>query len=529
MSEKNYDIIVIGAGCGGLTAAACAAKEGKKVLLLERHNTPGGFASSFIRGRFEFDISLHQLCGFGNSTGLGETRQIFDYLGVSEKIKWTHIPEAYRLITKSSDGSPIDVIMPFGIENYIDAMEKYVPGSKSSMIKLFSLAEEIVKSSEFFADFEFKKSPSVLRTVLKDHGNFIRTAPYSVNKVLDALKVPKKAQEIFTAYWLYLGVDCERLSFVHYISMIYAYLSLGAVTPKMRSHEMSMTLAGMIEDYGGEIRYNSQVSRILFKDGQASGVILKSGEKILCNHIIANCSPTTTYGKMMKSKDVPESALKRTNARSFGMRGACVYLGLNRTPSDLGITEHSYFITDTANSVNQFQLMKNIDTNNAQAAVCLNIADPNCSPVGTTILCLTTLYSDNCWANINPENYFDEKDMLAARLIANFESATGITIHNNIEELEVATPVTFARYTYTPQGTVYGYYGDDWDGIIPRIMTEASDCDTKGLRFCGGWGAQLSGMSSAIASGRNAAFATFDDIESENKKGDKTDEKQNQG
>ena len=216
MSEKNYDIIVIGAGCGGLTAAACAAKEGKKVLLLERHNTPGGFASSFIRGRFEFDISLHQLCGLGNTSGLGETRQIFDYLGISEKIKWSQIPEAYRLITKSSDGSPIDVIMPFGVENYIVAMEKYVPGSEPSMTKLFSLAEEIVKSSEFFAEFEFKKSPSVLRKVLKEHGNFIRTAPYSVNKVLDALKVPKKAQEIFTAYWLYLGVDCERLSFLRY-------------------------------------------------------------------------------------------------------------------------------------------------------------------------------------------------------------------------------------------------------------------------------------------------------------------------
>ena len=58
MTEKSYDIIVIGAGCGGLTAAACAAKEGKKVLLLERHNAPGGFSSSFVRGRFEFDISL---------------------------------------------------------------------------------------------------------------------------------------------------------------------------------------------------------------------------------------------------------------------------------------------------------------------------------------------------------------------------------------------------------------------------------------------------------------------------------------
>ncbi len=524
MSEKNYDIIVIGAGCGGLTAAACVAKEGKKVLLLERHNTPGGFATSFVRGRFEFDVSLHQLCGFGKSAGLGEVRQIFEYLGISEKIKWNNIPEAYRLITKASDGSPIDVTMPFGVESYIDAMEKYVPGSKPSMTKLFELAKDIVNSSDFLATFEVKKNLKTLKTVLKEHGNFLRTAPYSVNKVLDALKVPKKAQEIFTAYWMYLGVDCDRLSFIHYISMVYSYLTYGAVVPKMRSYEMAMALAGAIEDNGGEIRYNSHVSRILFKDGQASGVILKNGEKIMSDHIICTCSPTTAYGKLIKAKDVPVTALKRTNARSFGMRGANLYLGLNRSPEDLGISDYSYFITDTANSINQYNLMKSIETNNAQVAVCLNIADPTCSPVGTTQLCISTLYSDNCWANINPENYFDEKDMLAARLIANFENATGITIHNNIEELEVATPITFARYTYTPQGTVYGYYGDDWDSIVPRIMTEASDCDTKGLRFCGGWGAQLSGMSSAIASGRNTAFATLGDIKEQNPEG-KTDEK----
>ncbi len=516
MSEKNYDIIVIGAGCGGLTAAACAAKEGKNVLLLERHNTPGGFASSFVRGRFEFDISLHWLCGFGKTAESGDVRRIFDYLSISDKIQWSDIPNAYRFISKATDGSPIDVIMPFGVENYIDAMEKYVPGSKPSMTKFFNLAEEVVKSSDFFATFEFNKKIKALRSLLKEHGNFIRTAPYSVNMVLDALKVPKKAQDIVSALWIKLGVDCERLSFIQYISMFYMYINYGAVAPKMRSHEMSMAIAGVIEDNGGEIRYKSHVSRILFKDGQACGVILKNGDKIMSNHIICNCSPTTVYGKMMKPKDVPLSAIKRTNARSFGMRGACLYLGLNRSPEDLGITEYSYIITDTANTVNQYNLMKSIDTNNAQTAVCLNIADPSCSPAGTTILCITALYSDNCWANIEPENYFDEKDMLAARLIANFESATGIILHNAIEELEVATPVTFARYTYTPQGSVYGYYGDDWDGIVPRIMTEATDCDTKGLRFCGGWGAQLTGTNSAIASGRNAAFATMGDINDEN-------------
>ncbi len=517
MSDNtSYDIIVIGAGCGGLSAAVCAAKEGKKVLLLERHNSPGGFASSFVRGRFEFDVSLHELCGFGKEAGLGETRQLFDYMGISDKINWADIPEAYRLITKSKDGSEIDASMPFGVENFINAMEAYVPGSKASMEKLFRLAEDIEKSSDYFAANDVSVNLKSIHSLLKEHGNFIRTAPYSVTKVLDALAVPMKAQEIFTAYWMYLGIDCSRLSFVHYISMVYTYLKYGSVVPMQRSHEMSMALAGALEDNNGHIRYNSHVSKIMFKDGHASGVVLKNGEKLYCRHIICSCSPNTVFGKMMKKADIPTTAVKRSNARKFGAKGACVYLGLNRSPEELGIKDYSIFITDTADSQKQFSLMKSIDTNNAQAAVCLNIANPKCSPKGTTILCLTTLYTDNCWANIEPENYYKEKDLLAARLIANYENATGIVIHNAIEELEVATPVTFARYTNNPQGTIYGYLGEEWDSIIPRIMTEASDCDTKGLRFCGGWGVQLSGMSSAIASGRNAAFATISDIYEEN-------------
>lgn len=511
--NKSYDIIVIGAGCGGLTAAVCAAKEGKKVLLIERHNLPGGFASSFVRGRFEFDVSLHQLCGFSQeNTGQGETRRIFDDIGVSNKIRWTNIPDAYRLITKTRSGETMDVTMPFGVEEYVEEMERYVPDSKASMTRLFALAKEIAEATNHLSNVDKQPSITEIRRIFKKYGNFVRTAPYSVNEVLNALNVPQKARDIFNAYWLYLGVDCDRLSFTHYVLMVYGYLANGSVVPSLRSHAMSMALASEFEDNGGEILYNSHVSRIKMKDGYPVGVILKSGEVISSEHIICNCSPTTVYGKMIKSSNLPESALKRTNARSFGARGACVYLGLNRAPKDLGIKDYSLFITDTADTVEQFELMKNIETNNALAAVCLNIADPNCSPKDTTILCLTTLYTDNCWANIPPEEYFNEKDMLAARLIASYENATGITIHNSIEEIEVATPVTFARYTNSPQGVIYGYLGSEWDGLLPRVMTEKTDNDINGIRFCGGWGTQLSGMSSSIASGRNCAYATLNDI-----------------
>ena len=84
---KNYDAVVIGAGNGGLVAAARLAKEGKKTLLVERHNLPGGFATSFVRGRFEFEASLHELCGIGSITGKSPLLKFFRRLAL--RIKWS--------------------------------------------------------------------------------------------------------------------------------------------------------------------------------------------------------------------------------------------------------------------------------------------------------------------------------------------------------------------------------------------------------------------------------------------------------
>ncbi len=511
----DYDIIVIGAGCGGLSAAVCAVKQGYKVLLLERHNSVGGVTSSFVRGRFEFDTSLNQLCGFGEGAELGDIAKIANETGINKKIKWISIPSAFRLITKTRSGEKIDVTMPYGIDNYIAAMEKYIPGSTQSMKKLFLLCEECYHALDKLGNLGSEQNRSAIRDFLKNNGNFVRTSPYSVNEVLNALDVPQKARDIFEAYWLHFGIDCDRMSFIHYISTVYPLLRDGAVIPAQRSQALSLALASEFEDNGGELRLNSHASRIKFKNNKPYSVVLKNGTELKAGHIICNCSPSTVYSKMMKASDVPISAVKRTNARSFGARAACVYLGLNRAAKDLGINDYTTFITDFSDSVEQFEAMKAINTNNALTAVCLNAANPDASAENTTILQLTTFFTENCWANISPEEYFNEKDMFAARMISAYEKATGIQIYNYIEEIEISTPVSFAEYTGAPQGVTHGYFGSDWDSLLPRFMTEETDNDIYGLRFCGGWCTQLSGVHNAIATGRNTAYATISDITEE--------------
>ena len=135
----KYDAVVIGAGNGGLVAAIRLLQGGAKVLVVEKHNLPGGFATSFRRGRFEFEASLHELNDFGPADNGGDVRALFDALGVTDKVEWTPIPEAYRVIARKEK---LDVTMPFGIKAFIDKMEKEVPGSRLSTERFFQLADD---------------------------------------------------------------------------------------------------------------------------------------------------------------------------------------------------------------------------------------------------------------------------------------------------------------------------------------------------------------------------------------------------
>ena len=505
---KKYDAVVIGAGNGGLVAAIRLLQGGAKTLLVEKHNIPGGFATSFKRGRFEFEASLHELNDFGTKDNAGDVRDLFDALGVTDKIEWLQIPEAYRVISREEK---IDATMPFGIKAFIDKMEQYVPGSRKSMQKFFDLAEEVRAAQAYSNSVNGNTDQKIM---LSQYGNFVRCGSYSVNEVLDAIKMPKKAKDILNAYWCYLGAHCDDLSFLHYSSMVIRYITRGAAMPKSRSHEISLAMVERIRELGGDVWFNTEAVKIKTgADGGVEGVVLKNGEEIQTRHVIANCSPHIVYGKMMDK--VEERIVKETNARKFAGRGFTMFLGLNKSADELGITNHNYFLYDTMDTVKQYDLMKTIESNEVQATVCLNRAYPECSPEGTTMMYFTTLYMSDDWANVKPEDYFKVKDYVANKMIDRFEQDTGCKIRDSIEEISVATPMTYARYCGHPEGGIYGYESQYWDGLMPRLLMMAEDHKTRGLRFAGGFSMRLSGYSSAYFSGDITGRQTVGDIKRE--------------
>jgi prolycopene isomerase len=503
--KKCYDCVVIGAGNGGLAAAAQMAAKGASVLLLEQHSVPGGFATSFVRGRFEFEAALHAFADIGPPTAKGAVRQFFeDDLGVY--LDWVEIPEAYRLIL-TDPGENLDVTMPYGRQDFIDAIVKAAPGSREPVTNYVDLCSEVFEAISYIGRSKGNPDRSVLT---KQYANFLKTCPYSMDQVADALKVPERARKILHALWSYLGPPTSRLSFTIYAAMLHLFLTTNAYVPRQRSHAYCVALDARIRELGGDIQYNTRVEKILVNNGRVEGVVTSKGDQIETRRVLSNASPTLVYNHLISpSAQVPEIALRECNARVTGVSSMVVYMGLDATLEELGLHEYSYFVYPNMDTDAIYETFKTLDAPMAQAALCLNNAVPDCSPPGTSIVSITTLYRPEAWKSVSPRDYVAVKNRIANDLIAHFEQATGASIREHIEEFEVATPQTFARYTGAYNGIIYGYEPEPWDSLMPRLMSMEDDRHFEGLGFCGGNAFRCHGYSSSVKSGQTAALITW--------------------
>ena len=133
MANKDFDVIIIGAGISGLTAAALLSKSGLKVCVLERHYLIGGYLQGFERKGFIFDTAIHWLNQCGEN---GTVTKVFEYLGtdfprpITMKTIHKHITSDYEFVlTNNPEILKNQLIKDFpleekGIKNFFKAAQK---------------------------------------------------------------------------------------------------------------------------------------------------------------------------------------------------------------------------------------------------------------------------------------------------------------------------------------------------------------------------------------------------------------------
>jgi C-3',4' desaturase CrtD len=474
----NYDIIVIGAGIGGLTAAALLARAGRRVLVLEGHIEPGGCASSFERkrpngDRYVFDVGATLFAGF---TPGGAHHWVGQRLGISWPVR--------RLEPAIEVWLPDRRVTRWGDARWADERRSAFPAQAWEAERFWREQERI---SDIAWRFAARQPPVPPETPADLLGMGVRARPEmalllpqlwrTVGQALDSRGIADRRLRAFVDGQLLISAqatahDCAWL----YGAVALDFARIGAHYVEGGAWSLARALVSALERDGGELRYRTWVTRILTRDGRAVGVETAKGERIFAGQIVANV--TLWDAARLLGEAAPRRLLRAIRAAPRGWGACTLYLGVDEAAIPAGMAEHH-------------QVIACYDRPLGEANSLFISAHPpddrGRAPAGQRAITIST-HTDAerwwRWRDEDPARYRAEKAAMAERMLDTAALALP-EIRRHIRYQQAGTPFSFWRYTRRQHGMVGG---------LPQVLS-SSGLLSLGPRAAGVGGLWLVGDS----------------------------------
>jgi all-trans-retinol 13,14-reductase len=493
--SSDYDAIIIGSGLGGLSCASYLAKHGQKVLVLEKHSLPGGYATSFRRGDYKFDGGLHMISGVGEGQNMAK---FFEWCGVTDGLEFLRIKYLMRAIFPEHD-----IRLPSGdLEGVIAVLEAKFPEDKENIRGLFkemtSIYGDIVK-------FLFSSAPmwQQLPVFPLRYKSLFSAMKKTVKQLLDKhLKNSQLKALLFANYGFY-GLPPSKLNMLGTFANI-SFWTDGAYYPKGGNQVLSDAFVTFIKRSKGEILLNSEVTSIIIENGRAIGVATKNGQKYYARNVISNACVTETFQNLVGADRIPAkfNSKMEPSISAFG-----VSLGLDEGfKKTLNNSEdYEIIVSETYNQDQDFEWVLNGNVEKASFFITLySNVDSSLAKDGKFVMSFAQLSPYGQWKRFensynegNKDEYNKEKDRLASILIKRAEKVIpGLSKH--IEVVEVATPLTLRRYTRNLNGAMVGWANttNQFSPIDKPVKTFI-----KNLHLSSAWAFPGEGQAPSIACG----------------------------
>jgi phytoene dehydrogenase-like protein len=456
-----YDVIVIGAGIGGLTAAALLSKAGLSVCVLEKEPRVGGYLAGFRRKHFIFDTAIHWLNQYGPD---GMLDKLFKAIGSDHP----RAIEQQRI--RRYKGEQFDYLLTNNPDEMRDQLIKDFPKEKKGIKRLFLKARKIGRSfknyNRIFRSEETMSFPQKLKNkirLLEFAIPFIPYLPFSgkkgLKKGLNLFFKNPRLQQIFTGEQELLGC---------LIPIGWAYFNDFQSPPKNGSQVIPQWLEYVVNFYKNPVGLQCQVKEIFVEEGHCTGLSYEHRGKIFSlrsKYIIAACDIETLYEKMLPPDAVPASLKKKLKKADLYSSSITVSLALDCTAESLGFNEEMIHLVDENQG---FEDQAGGDPHLSEISILApSIRDKSLAPrsQGTLTLYMPAFmnYKDE-WKTqqnafgkrIRGDAYKELKKEVAEILIGRVEEKLAPGLHAHILFYEVATPVTHWRYTGNKNGTMMG-------------------------------------------------------------------------
>ena len=504
-SPKDFPVVVIGAGLGGLVCGAYLARQGIPVTVVEQHSIPGGYATSFDRagGKFNFEVSLH-----GTSIHNNGAARILSDIGVLDKIKLVELPEVYRLKTPG-----LDISVPQrDPEAYMALLTTHFPAEAKG---IRGFVEEMIAIADEVDTLSRKKGKFFKLIFPLQYPRMWAVRNKTLAELLDDHVKDPDLQDVLAALWGYFGLPPSRLSAFYYANATGGYLKHGSYYIEERSQNLSDAIAEVIEDHGGNMLYDTQVQKVLVKNGAVHGVALSGGEALPARAVVSNASVPATFGKMVPKEAIPADYRKKMEKYKPSISSFIVWLGLNQDLTGK-IKAFSTHVSSGRGPEADYRSGLQGDIESMSFSVCIydNIFNGYSSP-GTSTLQLLVLCGYEPWQKFesdyiagNKTQYEKEKNRWTNILIQRAEEKVIPGLSAMVEVKDAASPLTNWSYTGNPEGAIYGFEQSMDNAYMNRIKNKTP---VKGLYLASAWGDPGGGYGGVFRGGQSAFVAMMKD------------------
>jgi phytoene desaturase len=481
----SYDVVVIGAGLGGLSAAATLTRAGKRVLLVERQDGPGGNARAFRRGPYTFDPAIHVTAhGF-------EIEFLEGYLGALGVASSVELMTLERLYAVDVCGSRF--ILPVGVEAVIEYLAERFPREREGIAGYIQTCAQATRESQ-------APPPRVelkdLEAVMAALPTLFKYRTSTLQAAIDEFVGDPEAKSVLGAQWPYMGLPPSQLSFMAGTGVWMALMEPGPVYVRGSFQKLADALAAVVIEGGGEVCYGSGASKITVDGGRIEGVTLEDGRAVRAPVVVSNADARQTFEKLLGVEHLPEGFRRRLDRMRPSVSAFMLY-----SASTLELDEEELagevFVYDRWDHDESWADV----TAGRLGGMWLSLPtlhDRSLAPDGEHLVIFTSLMPYDIG-----EPWQEAKPRLTEQMIDRVETLLP-GFRESITFVDSATPETFEQYTLAQNGAIYGWENTP-NQTLPKRLPHITP--VEGLFLAGHWTNPGTGSVRCLLSGLNAAAA----------------------